>query len=119
MILQTRTSSRGSSKRRRIRVPIHAAQSAFRRASEWIRGFIGGRGSGKTVIGCLDLLMRAEAGGSYMVVAPTYAMLHEATWPTFLEWAGKLGRLVRTKLTPFPRAVVCLTSNRQRLLVRR
>lgn len=49
-----------------------------------MRGFVGGIGSGKSWAGAYDLLQRAASTPNrlYMVVAPTYRMLADATWRT-------------------------------------
>lgn len=66
-------------------------QADFLDSEAGFRGFVGGRGCGKTWIGAYDLLKRAQPGGLYMAVAPTYTMLKDACWRTFLE----LGRELR------------------------
>jgi predicted phage terminase large subunit-like protein len=52
---------------------------------------VGGIGSGKSWAGSYDLVKRAKAGRLYMVLAPTYAMLSDATFRSFLSVADDLG----------------------------
>lgn len=55
------------------------------------RGFVGGRGAGKSFVGAYDLVRRAKRGRLYMAVAPTYPMLRDATLRGFLDVAGRVG----------------------------
>lgn len=66
-------------------VRLTRAQKAFRDSRAPYRAFVGGRGAGKSWVGAYDLLCRARRGRLYMVVAPTYPMLSDATFRTFLE----------------------------------
>src|SRR5437763_12325794 len=76
-----------------IRIRLHPAQQAFRRSNALFRAFCGGIGSGKTWAGAYDLIRRAKPGRLYLVVAPTYAMLSDATFRSFLGLAQELGVL--------------------------
>jgi len=52
--------------------------------TETVRGFVAGRGSGKSVAGALDLGLRAMLyPGPYGMYAPTYPLLEDATLATF------------------------------------
>ena len=73
------------------RIPLHPAQHAFLHGTALFRAFCGGIGSGKTWAGAYDLIRRAKAGRLYLVVAPTYAMLSDATFRSFLALAEELG----------------------------
>lgn len=55
------------------------------------RAYVGGFGSGKTFVGCLDLLMFAgeNPGLAQGYFAPTYRDIRDTFWPT-LEEAGEL-----------------------------
>lgn len=75
------------------RIRLHAVQAAFRRSTALYRGFTGGRGAGKSWIGSHDLLMRAKPGRLYMVAAPTYKMLSDASLRTFTSRARELNFL--------------------------
>lgn len=67
----------------------HAKQFQFWRSGAKYPAFIGGIGSGKTRAGGVKILqMPARSRG--MVVAPTYAMLRDATLASFLEFARPL-----------------------------
>lgn len=60
------------------------AQQQFWNSPARHKGFVGGIGSGKTLAGCVNILMQ-PAGTYGTVVAPTYPMLRDATLLTFLE----------------------------------
>jgi predicted phage terminase large subunit-like protein len=66
---------------------------AFRRSDAPYRGFVGGIGSGKSWVGALDLVRRAAPGRLYMVTAPTYPMLRDASLRSFLAHTDALGYL--------------------------
>jgi predicted phage terminase large subunit-like protein len=55
------------------------------------RAFVGGIGSGKSWAGAYDVIKRAKPGRLYLVVAPTYSMLSDATFRSFLSLAEELG----------------------------
>ena len=74
----------------RVEVKLHPVQKAFIDSTALIRGFVGGRGSGKTRCGSLDLLLRAKPGRLYGVYAPTYTMLKDATMRTLLDSGEQL-----------------------------
>lgn len=76
----------------RITIDLHPVQHAFLRSEARYRGLSGGRGSGKTFAGALDLLLRAMAGGErlYAVYAPTYPMLHDSAWRTLITLGQRL-----------------------------
>lgn len=84
-------------------VKIHAKQAEFRRSTVWQRGYCGGRGSGKTKIGCLDILLRAKDGEPYMAISPTYKIISDTTWPIFEETARELGVWLKGTWSPVPR----------------
>ncbi len=72
--------------------PVHfkftAAQDRFFSSTMTFCGFTGGRGAGKSHVGSLKLISRAlEAppGSTYMVIAPTYRVLQDASLKTFME----------------------------------
>lgn len=81
-------------------IALHEAQADFRKSSALIRGFVGGRGAGKSFIGALDLLRRARSGRLYLVGGPTYPQLRDTSWRTFREVAGDLNRLVEERISP-------------------
>jgi len=71
-------------------VRLHPAQKQFLRSDEPYRGLVAGIGSGKSWVGAYDLLTKAKPGRLYMVAAPTYPMLRDATLRTFLDLARHL-----------------------------
>lgn len=74
-------------------IRLHRAQAGFRCSLALYRGFVGGRGSGKSWVGAYDLIRRAKPGCLYLVGAPTYGMLADSTFRTFMDLARELGRL--------------------------
>jgi predicted phage terminase large subunit-like protein len=70
---------------------LHPAQQAFLKSDALFRAFCGGIGSGKSWAGSYDLIRRARAGRLYLVCAPTYPMLSDATFRMFLSLAEELG----------------------------
>ena len=69
---------------------LHQAQLRFRQSKALYRGFVGGIGSGKSFVGAFDLIRRAKPGRLYLVAAPTYPMLRDATLRSFLTLARDL-----------------------------
>jgi predicted phage terminase large subunit-like protein len=78
---------------RQVTIDLHKTQHAFRHSTALYRGYVGGRGSGKTFVGAYDLIRRAKAGALYGVYAPSYPMMRDATQRTFLALARQLGFL--------------------------
>ena len=72
-------------------IRLHPAQKAFLRSDALFRAFCGGIGSGKTWAGAYDLIRRAKPGRLYLILAPTYSMLSDATFRSFLTLAEELG----------------------------
>lgn len=71
------------------RIKLYPTQHDFLTCEDRFTAFIGGIGSGKTYAGCVKDLQRATIPGTLgIVVAPTYAMLGDATIRTFLDLAG-------------------------------
>ncbi len=73
------------------RILLHPAQVDFLNCAEPFAAFVGGIGSGKSFVLCYDLLRRVRPGGLYMVIAPTYPMLRDATLRSFSDLARRLG----------------------------
>jgi predicted phage terminase large subunit-like protein len=82
---------------------MSSKQCEFRHSTSWVRGFVAGRGSGKTVVGAIDVLARSVDGDPWMSVSPTFSMIHETTLPTFVEVARRLDLFVRLVKSPVPR----------------
>jgi phage terminase large subunit-like protein len=81
---------------------LHAAQLAFRHSNALYRGFVGGRGAGKTWIGAYDLLRRVQPGKTYLVASPTYTILEDTTLVTFTGLAKDWGTWRGLKASPRP-----------------
>src|SRR5262245_61076195 len=90
--------------RRQKTVRLHPAQQAFRRSSALYRGFVGGRGSGKTWAGAYDLIRRACRGHTYLIASPTSVLMQDITWPKFSALARDLGVWDQgaVRMTPYP-----------------
>ncbi len=73
---------------------FYPPQIDFLTAVETFRGFVGGRGTGKSHVGAYDLLSRARDGRLYMVVAPTYPMMRDSSMRTFVAIAREMGQLI-------------------------
>lgn len=76
----------------RLTIEVHEAQQRFLNSPALYRGFVGGRGTGKSYVGALDILLRAMSKGKrlYAVYAPTYPMLHDASWRSLLDVGARL-----------------------------
>lgn len=72
-------------------------QGRFLRSTEFVTGFVGGRGTGKSWIGAYKVLTNARAGETWMAAAPTYTMLDDATIPAFLEVARQTRAFIRIR----------------------
>jgi len=77
---------------------------AFRRSEALYRGFVGGRGAGKTWVGAYDLIRRARPGSTYLIASPTGVLMQDTTWPAFREIARGLDRFDpgQVRLSPYP-----------------
>jgi len=89
-------------------IRLHRVQSEFRHSPALFRGFVGGRGSGKSWAGAYDLIRRARPGRTYMVASPTGVLLGDTTFPTFKSIATDLGVWGECKLTPYPSVTLLL-----------
>lgn len=87
---------------------LHPAQLAFRRSDALFRGFVGGRGAGKSWCGAFDLLRRLRPGRTYLVGSPTGVLMQDTTFPTFRTLAQDFGVWGGVKLTPYPTATIRL-----------
>ena len=97
-------------------IRLHPAQAAFRRSPATYRGFVGGRGAGKSWIGAYDLIRRAKPGRLYMAIAPTYPMLRDSAMRSF-ESIGRDMRFIRD-LTTTPGNSRALLGNGAEVLFR-
>lgn len=74
-----------------VTVKLYPAQMMYRHSAALYRGFVGGRGTGKSFVGAYDLMRRARPGRLYGVYAPTYPMLRDATLRSFLSIGKRMG----------------------------
>lgn len=72
-------------------IKIYEKQRQFLESKALWRAFCGGIGSGKSFVGALDMIRRAKPGRLYLVTAPTYPMLSDASFRSFLDVANMLG----------------------------
>lgn len=86
--------------KRTTRVGLHPAQYAFRHSPALYRGFVGGRGSGKSFVAAYDLICRAKPGRLYTMVSPTYTILADTDFRAFCALASRLGVLADKKASP-------------------
>ena len=85
-------------------VRLHQAQANFRHSSALYRGFVGGRGAGKSFVGAYDLARRARRGRTYLVGSPTSILMQDTTLPAFKAIAQDLGMWKQSdvRMTPYP-----------------
>jgi hypothetical protein len=72
-------------------VRVYPKQLQFLESRALLRAFVGGIGSGKSFIGALDMVRRSKPGRLYLVTAPTYPMLSDATFRSMDGLARELG----------------------------
>ncbi len=99
-------------------VQLHPAQRDFRGSPALYRGFVGGRGAGKSWVGCYDLLRRARPGRLYLITNHNYTVLSDTTIRTFRRLAIEDLKILQPrnwKTTPHPR---CLLNNSAEILFR-
>lgn len=87
--------------------PLYQKQIDFLECDKPFVGFVGGIATGKSRILCYRRLKRMERGGVYMIAAPTFPMLRDATLRSFADVAEQMGlsyRLHKTEMiAEFPR----------------
>ena len=81
---------------------MYPKQQEFVCSRATIKGFVAGRGSGKTRCGCIDIMWNARDGESYMCVGPDYTVMYESTWVTFIQCAEEYGRFIRKREKFYP-----------------
>lgn len=74
----------------KLEIDLHQAQYEYCHSDALARGFVGGRGAGKSWTGAYDLLTRAKPRRLYYAVAPTYTMLKDASLRTFMDLGQRL-----------------------------
>lgn len=70
--------------------PVYPEQARFLDSTAYFRGFVGGRGAGKSTIGAYDLLCRAQPGRFYMVIGPSYVEMKRTTMRTVFALLKRL-----------------------------
>jgi predicted phage terminase large subunit-like protein len=70
---------------------LSKAQRAFTESRALYRGFVGGRGAGKSFIATYDLIRRAKPTRLYLVTAPTFPVLRDSTLRSFVQNCNLLG----------------------------
>lgn len=95
LIRQAVDSLTGADKKEWPEIPVHEVQRAFMDSTAQARGFVGGRGAGKSFVGALDTLLRVKANRLYLVTNPTYRLLKDSTIRSYEEVAKKLGCFVK------------------------
>lgn len=83
-------------------VPIYRKQADFMASKAWLVAFFGGRGVGKTWIGSYRIQRLAKRGEPYMCVSPDAGVVHETTFPTFVEVAKQTKCYIRDVKSPYP-----------------
>jgi predicted phage terminase large subunit-like protein len=91
-------------------VRLHRAQADFRHSPALYRGFVGGRGSGKSWVGAYDLLRRAKRGRTYLICGPTYTVLRDSSMRSFLDLARDFGVIDPAHLKKSPPPELTLTT---------
>lgn len=85
-------------------IKIYGKQQLFYELNCGIQGFVGGRGIGKTKIGCIKLINLAQNKQPWMVISPDANVIEDTTWPTFEETAQELGVWKKGVRSPVHRA---------------
>ena len=99
-------------------IKLHQVQHDFHHSQSLYRGFVGGRGSGKSYVGAYDLLRRAMSDEGrdrlYMIISPTYMVLQDATMRTVYQIAEDLN-IIKERWKQPPRLVL---SNNSEIIFR-
>lgn len=91
-------------------IRLHRAQLQFLQSDKPFKGFVGGRGAGKTWIGAQDMLARSLPGRTYLIASPTSVLMHDTTFPTFKEQAVALEVWNPSGLRMSPYPTITLTT---------
>ena len=84
----------------KIPTGFYKKQTEFLKSKAFTRGFVGGRGCGKSFVGAYDLIKRAKGGRHYMVIAPTHSVLRDASFQSLIDVANSVNRLKSVKTSP-------------------
>jgi phage terminase large subunit-like protein len=90
----------------RPRVRLYKPQLSFYESTATFRGFVGGRGAGKTFVGAFDLLGRLKPGRTYLVACPTAVLLQDTTFPTFMRLARHAKAVKQVTVSPYPTVTI-------------
>jgi predicted phage terminase large subunit-like protein len=93
-------------KKIQVEMEFHQKQLDYLRSQTLYRGFVGGRGAGKTFVGSSDLIFRSKPGRTYMVASPTAIIMRDTTLPMFEQQAKALNIIQASKQTPYPEYVL-------------
>jgi predicted phage terminase large subunit-like protein len=85
-------------------IKIYNKQQLFYELDCQIQGFVGGRGIGKTKIGCIKMIYLAKNKQPWMVISPDANVIEDTTWPCFEETAQELGVWKKGVRSPVHRA---------------
>lgn len=82
-----------------VGIDVNRPQGQFLQLPQRFRAFVGGFGSGKTYIGCIDLCQSSYKypGIPQGYFAPTYAQIRDIFYPTIEEVAEAMGLTTRVK----------------------
>lgn len=69
---------------------LHPVQLACLQSQSPFRLFCAGRGSGKTLLGATDMILRLRPGREYGVMAPDYTMLNDVDLPELIRACERL-----------------------------
>ena len=87
-----------------IRKPLrlHPVQNDYIESNALFRGFVGGRGAGKTRVGAIDIALKAKRNHTYLIGSPTGVLMGDTTFPTFKAVAEDLGIWGECRMSPYP-----------------
>ncbi len=83
-------------------IKLYPKQKAFISSNALFRGFGAGIGAGKSYIGAYDMIRRAKPGRLYMVAAPTYTLMADASFRSAMEVARSLGLIAKSAAGSMP-----------------
>lgn len=84
-------------------IPVSRPQQRFLESKEWLTGFVGGRGAGKTKIGCIRISRDARNNDPWMCISPDSNVVRETSLPSFIETVQYSGQYISHVLSPIPR----------------
>lgn len=102
----------------RREIKLSQTQKSFRQSTARFRAFVGGRGAGKSQVGALDLVRRCKPNRLYLIAAPDYTVLMDASFRSFLDTCQKLGVPIDVKRSLPPKATIRLAGGDAEILFR-